>query len=243
MMQQKISHIRAVRPSRKTRGFTVIELLLAATITSMLLMVAAVAFNASFNSFKDNHERAMLLSTGRQFMFELIEEIKSASAHEAIAATVAEQDTITEKFAKGVKTETPGVRILKKYPDMWDRDITPPTNEDPSHGSDTWVIRTYKYNSAKKQIIMVRQVGSQEEEAPVVVANFIDDFKVIMEPTRSQQQIDNGKKDCDILFRATVYMTLKNLQEDGTRIDPNGNGKAVLRLTDAAMPRKTFSTL
>lgn len=233
----------ATQQFRSRGGFTVIELLLAASITAMLLTVAAVAFNASFASFKDNHERAVLLTTGRQFMFELIEEIKSASSHEAIAATVDQQATISANFAKGITTTTPGIRVLKKYPDMWDRDITPPTLSNANNGSDTWVTRTYKYNADKKQIIMVRQVGTQEEEAPVVVADFVDEFRVVMEPTRSQQQIDYGKKDCDILFRATIHMMLKNQDADGNRIDSDGNGKVTLRLTDAAMPRKTFSTL
>jgi prepilin-type N-terminal cleavage/methylation domain-containing protein len=234
---------RPLKPRGRRRGFTIIELLLAAAITAMLLTVAAVAFQASFASYKDNYERAALLSTGRQLMFEMVEEIKAASSHEAVADTLADQPGVDADFAKGVKTETPGFRILKKYPDMWDRDITPPTADDPTHGSDTWVTRTYKFDAASKQILMVRQVGTQPEEASVAVAKFIDDFKIIMEPTRSQQQIDYGRKNCDILFRATIHMTLKNLQDDGTRIDTNGNGKAILRLTDAAMPRKTFSTL
>ncbi len=230
-MQSRTEHIRRQRTGS---GFTLVELLLAAAITAMLMTVAAMSFHASFASYNYNQQSASLLSAGRSFMTELVEEIKSGSSHEAVADTLANQITTDDSFAKGITTHTPGIRILKKYPDRWDPNITSPTISNASNGSDTWVTRTYKYDAANKQIIMVRQVGTQEEEAPVVVCQFVDSFTVYMEPTRSQQQIENGKKYCDILFRATIYLKIKSLY---------GDGLATIRLTDAAMPRKTFSTL
>jgi hypothetical protein len=108
--------------------------------------------------------------------------------------------------------------------------------------SATWVYLKYAFNSDAKTIELTKQVGNGTPTT-VTVARFVQDFRVRMEPARSTTNVYSGNPTYDILLRAVVTMTLQNVDASGKMIDNQGNQDVVIRLTDAAMPRKSFSGL
>lgn len=71
---------RASWPSRKTRAFTVVELLLAAAIMAMLLASVAIAMHASLMSYRENEKIAETLQVARVVLSRITSELRTAEA-------------------------------------------------------------------------------------------------------------------------------------------------------------------
>jgi type II secretory pathway pseudopilin PulG len=67
---------------RKTRsyGFTVVELLLALTISAMLMVGIATAINASFFNYRENENTFKALNSARQALLRITSELRTADA-------------------------------------------------------------------------------------------------------------------------------------------------------------------
>lgn len=65
-----------------TAGFTIVELLLALAITTLLLAAVAVAFNASITNYRQNEDIFKTINNARQALFRITSQIRTASAVE-----------------------------------------------------------------------------------------------------------------------------------------------------------------
>ena len=218
---------------RAPRGLSLVELLLCASIAAMMLTATGVAFRASVQAYRDNTDRNMLLAHGRVAMRQMISEIRQADAHGPINdANVPNAVTL---FAAGQTIENGGIQILKKQPDADDPNIVP-------GNSGTWVLITWQFDSANKQITRSRSVGGGAMTTDVI-AKYVQDLKVRMEPARSPTNVATGNPSFDLLYRAVVTMVLQDVDGTGNRALITGTNFVTERLVDAAVPRKNFSGL
>jgi len=66
--------------TRYENGFTVVELLLALAITSILLAAVAVAFNASIINYRENEDIFKTINSARQALFRITSQLRTAEA-------------------------------------------------------------------------------------------------------------------------------------------------------------------
>ncbi len=197
----------------------------------MLLTATAVAFRSSIMAYRDNTDRNLLLSQGRIAMRQLITEIRQADAHGPV--NDAAVPNATTLFAQGLATENTGIQFLKNQPDADDPAITP-------GNASTYVLITWSFDPVHYQLTRTRSVGAGTP-VTAVMANFVQDFKVRMEPGRSAANVAGGNPNYDILTRAVVNMALQNVDATGKTQFNQGSGLVTERLIDAAVPRKNYS--
>ena len=68
------------RDTKYESGFTVVELLLALAIASILLATVATAFNASIINYRQNEEMFKVINSARQSLFRLTSQLRTADA-------------------------------------------------------------------------------------------------------------------------------------------------------------------
>ena len=209
------------------------ELLLCSTIATLLLMATAVAFRATVMAYRDNTDRNLLLSQGRVAMRELIGDVRQADAHGPVNDAAA-PNAVT-LFAQGNIIENSGIQYLKTRPDPSEPSIVP-------GNAATYVLVTWQYDAPNLRITRTRSVGGG---TPVtsVMANYIQDFKVRLEPGRSSANVTAGNPNYDILTRAVVAITMQNVDATGKMLFNQGNGLVTERILDAVVPRKNFPGL
>src|SRR3954469_9000161 len=155
-------------PRRRGRGLALIELLICSSICAMMLTATAVAFRASVQSYRDNTDRNMLISNGRNAMRQIISEIRQSDAHSPINDALV--SNATTLFASGQTIENTGIQCLKTQPDA----------DEPAASVANPVLITWQFDATNRQVTRTRSVGAAS--STVVVANFVQDFKVRMEP-------------------------------------------------------------
>jgi Tfp pilus assembly protein PilW len=221
------------RADGRRRGLALVEVLVCASIAAMMLTATAVAFKASVMAYRDNTERNMLISSGRSAMRQLVWEIRQADAHGPVNDAAA-PNAVTQ-FAAGQVVENGGIQLLKKQPDADDPAVVP-------GNSATYVLITWRYDAGNKQVVRSRAVGGGAATS-TVVARYVQDFQVRLEPARSAANVAAGNTSFDLLLRAVVSMTMQNVDGGGKMIVNQGSGLVSERLVDAAVPRKNFSGL
>lgn len=66
-------------------GFTIVELLIALTISAMLLVAVAVAFNASAVNYQENEDIFKVVNSARQALSRMTSQLRTAGAVDPIA--------------------------------------------------------------------------------------------------------------------------------------------------------------
>ena len=69
-----------MQDTRCKNGFTIIELLIALAITSILLAAVAVAFNASIINYSENEDMFKAINSARQALFRITTQLRTATA-------------------------------------------------------------------------------------------------------------------------------------------------------------------
>jgi len=93
--------------TRSKTGFTIVELLLALAIASMLLAAVAVAFNASVINYRQNEDIFKAINNARQALFRMTTQLRTAKgvAHDApdneCTMLTALDDNITYRYNNG----------------------------------------------------------------------------------------------------------------------------------------------
>lgn len=64
----------------RSRGFTLVEILIALAITAMLLTAVAVAFNASVINYTENEKIYKAINSARQAVFRITSQLRTATA-------------------------------------------------------------------------------------------------------------------------------------------------------------------
>jgi len=68
------------KPTKFAAGFTVVELLLALAITSLLLAAVAVVFNASIINYRENEDIFKTINSARQALCRITNQLRTAEA-------------------------------------------------------------------------------------------------------------------------------------------------------------------
>ena len=68
------------KPTRFAVGFTIVELLLALAITSLLLVAVAVVFNASVINYQENEDIFKTINSTRQALCRITSQLRTANA-------------------------------------------------------------------------------------------------------------------------------------------------------------------
>ncbi len=68
------------RNTKYESGFTIVELLLALAIASILLATVATAFNASIINYRENEDMFKVINSARQSLFRLTSQLRTADA-------------------------------------------------------------------------------------------------------------------------------------------------------------------
>ena len=88
-------------------GFTIVELLLALAIASILLATIATAFNASIINYRENEDMFKVINSARQSLFRITSQLRTADAVEPSAPVnectliTAAGDDITYQYNNG----------------------------------------------------------------------------------------------------------------------------------------------
>jgi Tfp pilus assembly protein PilW len=217
----------------RRRGLALVEVLICSSVAAMMLTATAIAFRASVGAYRDNTDRNILLSHGRLAMRQLINEIRQADAHGPVNDTATPNADV--QFASGLTTENGGLRMVKQQPDADEPAIV-------AGNASTYVYITWQYDAANHCITRTRSVGGGAGVTSTI-ALYVQEFNVRMEPARSAANVLSGNPSFDLLLRAVVTMTLRNVDDNGKMIFNQGNGLVTERIIDAAVPRKNFSGL
>ncbi len=230
---------------RNRRALSLVEVLICVSIASMLLTSVAVAFRASFNSYKDSQQRGQMLNSARGFMVRITSDIRmsdSAAPYDLSSTISASENaqfnsqvvpgTPTAGLSSAGGTGVLGIQLLKTHADTWD----------PLASVANPVLITYWFDSANSQIMMTRKYGAIAP-TPVVVCRFVQTFQVYMLPVFIPANPLTKTPSAVILRRASVSITTANKDANGARIISDGGQDLTLALTDAAVPRKTFPGL
>lgn len=68
------------RAHERTRGFTLVEVLVSLAISGILLAAVAVAFNASVINYRENEDIFKTINSARQALFRITTELRTADA-------------------------------------------------------------------------------------------------------------------------------------------------------------------
>ncbi|MBC8481609.1 MAG: prepilin-type N-terminal cleavage/methylation domain-containing protein [Planctomycetes bacterium] len=69
-----------MKTQKKSKAFSLVEVLVALAISAVLLAAVAVAFNASIVNYNDNRDISSALNTARQAIMRITNELRCASA-------------------------------------------------------------------------------------------------------------------------------------------------------------------
>jgi len=158
-------------PKTQRRGLALIEILICASIASMMLTATAIAFRASMGAYRDNSDRDMLMSHGRLAMRQLVNEIRQADSHRPVNDV--DVPNAQNVFKAGLTTEMAASRLPKLA-------RCRRTQYCPGDDS-TKVVLTWQYDPIKRCITRTRTVGGANATT-TTVALYVQDFKVRMNP-------------------------------------------------------------
>jgi hypothetical protein len=208
----------------------------------MLLTAVAVAFQGSFNSYKDAQERGHLLNAGRDLMYRIINDIRMADSAGPYDPTSTTFSTLKGQFASQIVPGSPtagpssaggsgclGIQLAKTHADTLDPTASP-TNP---------VLITYWFDAPTNTVYMSRKTGSA---AAVIypMSPYVQSFTLYLQPVLVSANPNTGTAASIQMLRAVVNTTLANKNAAGTRILTDGSQNLTLTLTDSAMPRRTF---
>ena len=93
--------------TRQRTGFTIVELLLALAIGSMLLAAIAIAFSASIINYRENEDIFKTVNSARQALFRMTSQLRTANAvdpnspNNECTLITASGDDITYRYNNG----------------------------------------------------------------------------------------------------------------------------------------------
>ncbi|HUO10618.1 MAG TPA: prepilin-type N-terminal cleavage/methylation domain-containing protein [Phycisphaerae bacterium] len=229
---------------RPRRGLGLVEVLLCVAIGSMLLTAVAVAFRASFNSYKDSQQRGQMLNSARGCMSRITGDIRMSDAADVYDTTTATYNNEHSEFnalqvpgntAAGLPSTggsgVLGITLWKTHADSWD----------PLASSTNPVRIDYWFDPIQKQVFMKRTfTSSGAVTGPLVICNFVQTFQIYMLPilAPANPQANPPFSGGIVLKRAVINMTLANKDSNGARILADGGQDLTLTFSDSASPRR-----
>ncbi len=228
-------------PPAPRRGLGIAELLVCLVISSMLLTAVAMAYQASFNSFRDSQERGQMLNTGRGFMTEVIQDIRMSDAGGPYDPSASISSTETSQFGNQIVPGNPtsgpsgsggsgtiGVQLVKYHAD----------SIDPTASASSPVTITYWFDAPNEQILMTRHQGSVTNQ--FTVCTCVQSLTFYLQPVLIPANAQTGTAASMALLRGVVSITMANKDSTGKAIISQSSQNLTLTFSDAAMPRRTF---
>jgi len=196
----------------KRRGVGLVELLIALSISAILLTATAVAVDASFNAYTANQEQSSLLQQGRMALYRISTSIRTTTEHNPI------DPGLVKEFSAGDKITGNGITMIEGQED----DPTYPT------------LVTYRYDVAKQHLIAQVQPRNQPVKS-YILARGVEAFQVSMEPMRSPENLRTGGA-YDLMRRATLLITIRTAAD--TARPSETTGKYPVTLSISVTPRR-----
>jgi len=233
-------------PPRR-RGLSLVEVLLCASIGAMILTAVAIAFRASFNSYRDNQQRGQMLNSVRGCIYSMTEDIRmsdvawpydlNTTTYNTENSQYSSQYLVPGSTASGLASAggsgVTGIQMLKTHSDK----------VDPTASTASPVTITYWYDATQQEIFMTRKIGSGATGAPVLMCKFVQGLQIYMLPQYVAPNPQANMSAGVTLRRATVTVTLANKDANGARILADAAQDLTLVITDSAVPRRTFPGL
>jgi hypothetical protein len=226
----------------RRRGLGLVEVLLCLSISSMLLTAVALAFRASFNSFKDSQQRGQIINSARGGLYQITADIRAADSIAPYDPTASVTTSENTQFASQIVPGNPtgglpsaggsgvlGIQILKTHSD----------SRDPTASIANPIIITYWLNTSSQTVYMTRKAGSATP-TPYPIATLVQSLQIYLQPLLEPPNPQTKTSAMVVCRRAVVTMTLANKDADGNRILPEAGQNVVMTFTDSAVPRRTF---
>jgi prepilin-type N-terminal cleavage/methylation domain-containing protein len=196
-------------PSRRLRGFSLVELLIALAIVAALLTATLVALNASFMAYQATTEVASTHTIGRLTMHRMLSLIRTGDQFGPFPTTPL-QSTVRSDF---IEFMTPNDDVLTL---VWKEDAD--------------VANGYPEGNALYVVTSDGGVDTPYLLLEGVVAQYDDDTP----PNRIKpftMEFAKGR----VLYRATIDLTIK--PDDNMSVMMDGQNEQIIRLVASAMPR------
>jgi prepilin-type N-terminal cleavage/methylation domain-containing protein len=195
----------------RSRGFSLIEMLIALAISAALLTATMVSLNASFMAYQATTEVASTHTVGRLVMHRMLALIRTGQDFGPYPTN----PLVTTLASDEIEFMTPQGEIMTL---VW-KETADAGNGFPQAEA-LYVVMTN--GSVDTPYILLEGVKAQYDTN----GNRIKPFNL---------QFEKGRK----LYRATIDMTVK--PDDNMSVDMDGNNEGVIRLVASAMPRmETF---
>lgn len=204
------------------RGLSLVEVMIALTITAVLMGAIAQAVKASFDAFRINQSEAMLTMRARVVLMRIIDQIR-ANGEEMPLHVTSQYTTLGTPIARqpdGTGGDT-GIIVTAPQPD-----------------GVTSIDYTYSWDSASQQLMQTRAVYNITNPlAPVLVSTTtqsllhgVTDFNVSMWPGMNARALPPSTT-YDIMLRAAIVMTVVETtpQKMGAPTSITVSGSAVPR--------------
>lgn len=224
----------------KRRGLSLVEVLICASLGSMLLTAVGMAFRASFNSYKDAQQRGQMVNSVRGLVARMAADVRMCDSALPYDNNLVICNAETSQFKSGTVPGNPvsgysatggsgsiGIQLLKTHADSWD----------PTASSANPILITYWYDNTTQQIWMTRQPISGATVQAQSVCKFVQSLQIYLLPYPNPV---NDPTTPFILKRASITVTLANKDASGNRLIVDAGQDQTLTLTDSAAPRKTF---
>lgn len=213
--------MRRSRPKDR-RGLSLVEVMIALTITAVLMAAVAQAMKASFDAFRINQSQAMLTMRARVVLMRIIDQVRASGEHMPLHITsqYTTSGTPIARRADGTGGDT-GIIVTV-----------------PQGDGVTSIDFTYFWESASQELKMTRAVYNVTNPlSPVVLSTTtqsllrgVTDFNVSMWPAKNPRSLP-ASTTYDIMTRAAIVMTVVETtpQQMGAPTSITVSGSAVPR--------------
>ncbi len=189
----------------KAHGVTLVEVLLALTITAMLLTAIGMALSTLIRAHRINEQNTITMTKARLVLNTMLHRIRMTGAHEPhdpalldrFKANDRNPQIVNGKSVDGGVLDKTGIKMKIKVA----RKLDDTTNGDPQKIGQ--LDFDYQYDPAERELTLKSQGGPKH----ILLAN-VTDFEVRFYPTRSPEAIASGDP-CDIAEQVTVKMTVE----------------------------------
>jgi hypothetical protein len=230
---------------RARPGLGLVEVLLCVTISSALVTGVAMAFRASFNSFKDAQQRGQVLNAARGGLYQITADIRSADSvapyDRLTGITASENNQFNGQVVPGNPTPglpsaggtgVQGIQLLKTHAD----------SRDPGASSANPVIITYWLDAPSRTLYMTRTAGTATP-APFAICKFVQSIQVYLQPLYVPPNPQTRTAASVVCRRVVVTIALANKDPSGECILGDGNQELTPTFTDSAVPCGMFPGL
>jgi prepilin-type N-terminal cleavage/methylation domain-containing protein len=218
-MPELMQHLEsATAQHRRRRGVSLVELLVALSISAALLTAVAIAVDASFKGYAINQSQAQLMQRARLSLNRMMTYIRSTTEH------LPDDDDAQDDFENGLVTQASAIRMITKVTDA-------------THSEGV----IFRQTGNELQMVPFTIVGTTLTEGTartLLMGVGANDFRITFEPQRSAQAAKTGSK-YDQLRRASIVLTIHPSATTAVTGE-DANAAQSVTLSTSVMPRRNI---